>query len=168
MARLHTALKEQANHLAKRERGRPKQASLRRSVSAAYYALFHRLTFDGTRFLLPARQGALRDAARRAFDHGDMRAVAKAFAGGTPPSPWAGIPTVAPVPGEIRRTAQLFVDLQQKRHAADYDVRATFTRSEVRSLLTRLDRAFHDLDTADRDAREVFFVALLLNRQTRA
>ena len=36
-------LPAQAKHLASRERGRPRQASLRRAASAAYYALFHLL-----------------------------------------------------------------------------------------------------------------------------
>ena len=40
---LATDLLEQADHLARRERKRPKQASLRRAVSAAYYGLFHLL-----------------------------------------------------------------------------------------------------------------------------
>lgn len=34
-------LLEQAVHLARREPGRPRQASLRRAISTAYYALFH-------------------------------------------------------------------------------------------------------------------------------
>ncbi len=36
-------LLEQAQHLAQREPKRPKQASLRRAISSAYYALFHLL-----------------------------------------------------------------------------------------------------------------------------
>src|SRR5712692_5365690 len=36
-------LLEQARHLANREKKRPRQASLRRAVSTAYYALFHLL-----------------------------------------------------------------------------------------------------------------------------
>jgi len=36
-------LLEQAYHLARRERKNPTQASLRRAVSTAYYALFHLL-----------------------------------------------------------------------------------------------------------------------------
>src|ERR1035438_6153633 len=36
-------LLEQAHHLAKREPKRPRQASLRRAVSTAYYSLFHLL-----------------------------------------------------------------------------------------------------------------------------
>jgi len=34
-------LLEQAAHLASRERGRPRQVSLRRAISTAYYSLFH-------------------------------------------------------------------------------------------------------------------------------
>ena len=42
-------LLEQANHLARREPKRPKQASLRRAVSTAYYALFHLLIGQAVR-----------------------------------------------------------------------------------------------------------------------
>ena len=41
--RLPEGLLEQAQHLVKREPKRPKQASLRRAISTAYYALFHLL-----------------------------------------------------------------------------------------------------------------------------
>lgn len=37
---LHADLLKQARHLATKERRRPSQASLRRAISAAYYALF--------------------------------------------------------------------------------------------------------------------------------
>ena len=39
-------LLEQAKHLANREKKRPRQASLRRAVSTAYYALFHLLIHE--------------------------------------------------------------------------------------------------------------------------
>ena len=41
-------LLEQAWHLAKREKRKPRQASLRRAVSTAYYALFHHLIHEAT------------------------------------------------------------------------------------------------------------------------
>lgn len=41
---LPNELLAQARHLATKEPRRPRDASLRRSVSAAYYALFHLLT----------------------------------------------------------------------------------------------------------------------------
>ena len=46
---LHHDLLDQASHLATRETKKPKQASLRRAVSAAYYALFHLLVADGAK-----------------------------------------------------------------------------------------------------------------------
>jgi hypothetical protein len=45
---LATDLLEQARHLLRRERRRPRQASLRRAISAAYYALFHLLIEEAT------------------------------------------------------------------------------------------------------------------------
>jgi len=42
-------LLEQSSHLANREPRRPRQASLRRAVSTAYYALFHLLIQEATK-----------------------------------------------------------------------------------------------------------------------
>ena len=53
-------LLEQARHLANREPKRPKQASLRRAVSAAYYTLFHLLCIETARnWKRPAERGTL-------------------------------------------------------------------------------------------------------------
>ena len=49
---LHADLLKQARHLATKEPRRPSQASLRRAVSAAYYALFHRLVDEATRMMI--------------------------------------------------------------------------------------------------------------------
>jgi hypothetical protein len=62
---LHSDLIEQAQHLAKREPNRPRQASLRRAVSTAYYALFHMLISDAALKLVPNSPVWLRDQARR-------------------------------------------------------------------------------------------------------
>ena len=45
---LHADLLKQARHLSTKEPSRPSQASLRRAISAAYYALFHRLVDEAT------------------------------------------------------------------------------------------------------------------------
>src|SRR5579871_634688 len=62
-------LLEQAYHLAKREPKRPKQASLRRAISSAYYALFHLLISEATRHWKPAYQ---RPQFARFYEHGKM------------------------------------------------------------------------------------------------
>lgn len=43
---LHDELLDVARYLLRRNQSRPTQADLRRSVSTAYYALFHRLIDD--------------------------------------------------------------------------------------------------------------------------
>ena len=53
---LYKDLLAQAEHLATKEHRRPSQASLRRSISASYYALFHRLVDEATRMLISRGQ----------------------------------------------------------------------------------------------------------------
>src|SRR5580704_13418670 len=65
-------LLEQAQHLAHREDGEPKQASLRRAVSTAYYALFHLLIDDAVNQWAIDHQ---RRVIGRTFGHGTMRDV---------------------------------------------------------------------------------------------
>lgn len=105
-------LLEQARHLASREPKRPKQASLRRAVSSAYYALFHLQTTAAVSKWKPYRQ---RSALARAFDHSVMYQACKK----TNDKNFA-IPNAANV-RHLKRLANIFMQLQQQRHAADYD-----------------------------------------------
>ena len=72
-------LLEQAQHLAQREPKRPKQASLRRAVSTAYYALFHRVLRAAAERFMGAGQQATAGYALlyRSFDHGYMKETCK-------------------------------------------------------------------------------------------
>ena len=56
---LHNELLRQARHLATKEPRRPLQASLRRAVSAAYYALYHLLVDDAVRRMVTAHRHPL-------------------------------------------------------------------------------------------------------------
>jgi hypothetical protein len=60
-------------------------ADLRRAVSAAYYALFHKLTLTAAEALLPAATQEQRWQLGRHFGHGEMRRVCEWVTG--PPSP---------------------------------------------------------------------------------
>ena len=80
---LHTDLLKQAEFLAKKEPRRPKQVSLRRAVSSSYYALFHLLVEECTRFLVSGVQRQpLRDCLARAFHHGKMKTISRQFSSG--------------------------------------------------------------------------------------
>jgi hypothetical protein len=167
---MHLDLLDQAEELAKREgRGRPKQASLRRAVSSAYYSLFHYVTRQACELLLgthPERIG-FRRALARAFEHGGMKEACNAFTGG----PWPvglmrTLPAPATLPPELRRFARTFVEIQEKRHAADYDLSTQFDRADVLALVSQVRRAMNDFDAVSDAAWKQFFTVSLLTWKT--
>ena len=105
-------LLEQASHLARRDRNRPKQASLRRAISTAYYALFHLLVSEAVGYWKLKGQ---RPALARAFDHGKMKHASNGCKSADP---------------NLQKVADAFVELQQARHLADYDGGKIWTRVE--------------------------------------
>ena len=148
---LHDDLLKQAGHLARREPKRPTQASLRRAISACYYAVFHLLIDDATRLMFPGRgRASLRSVAARAFHHAAMKAVAKQFSrtdsSGRPLPPAKLAPALdgQPLPPALVDVAATFQDLQQARHEADYDLSRRFTRAEVLLLVDQTTQAFAD------------------------
>ena len=165
-------LLDQADHLVKKEPKRPKQASLRRAVSAAYYALFHLLTEAAARRLIPGTGGdreALRVILRRAFGHGEMAAISKSFRSGSPPARWQDVLGVTGLTADVRKVADAFVDLQEARHEADYDAGRAYTRQEARELVRRTEEAFKAWKRAWKThAGDTYLVALLVNARLRS
>ena len=118
---LHGDLLEQAGRLARQEPRKPKQASLRRAVSAAYYALFHLLINEATRlFLSGVQREALRLRLARAFRHSAMKHVSQVFAKDQIPRKLHLGGYAFPLQPELRFVAGAFCDLQDARHDADY------------------------------------------------
>ena len=77
---LHEDLLEQAQQLIAIDSRRPKQASLRRAVSTAYYALFHLLIDEASRRVVAdSGQPELRCLVARAYKHSDMKEACKGF-----------------------------------------------------------------------------------------
>ena len=129
---LHADLLKQARHLATKEPRRPTQASLRRSISASYYALFHRLVDDATRTLMSRRdRDPLRQSISRAFHHSDMRTLSESLARGNLPRKLAAAFTPPPINPALRSIAQAFCDLHETRHQADYNTYRSFSRREA-------------------------------------
>lgn len=137
MPRYSAELLAQAEHLTKNEPKRPRQASLRRSISASYYALFHFLIEEATRLAVGTThdQKDLRDFAGRAFVHGKMKSVCEEFTKTTPRSDllrpfWLTLQT--PLNPDLATVATHFVDLQNARHDADYNLAKLFKRADAR------------------------------------
>ena len=143
---LHADLLHQARHLATREPRRPKEASLRRAVSAAYYALFHLLVNEASLRFVGGRRDRrnLRECLVRAFAHRDMKQASQGFAGGklSPKLAPAIVGHAVQIP--LAHVAETFVELQQARHEADYDTAKRFTRLETLNLVNQAEQAFTD------------------------
>ena len=149
-------LLEQAHHLARREKRKPKQASLRRAVSTAYYALFHLLIAEAVGNWKRIDQRA--DLAR-AFEHRKMKqASAKTsnekFSGQSPK-------TVA----DLKMVANAFIHLQQFRYRADYDNSLRLMRTEALAQIALASDAFASWSAIRRERiAQDYLLALLIHR----
>ena len=132
---------EQARHLATRERTRPKQASLRRAVSVAYYALFHLLSDEASKVLVRGlRDNAdLQARTARTLDHGAMARASRAFASGALPP---ALNFLLPLDADLRLVAQRFARAQENRHLADYNLQANFNRTDTLNFIDQVEEAF--------------------------
>lgn len=141
---LHDELLETARYLLRRNQNRPSPADLRRSVSTAYYALFHRLIDDLVGGVVP---GAEQQAAlARAFAHTEMKKACQLVVRATLPAPATALLGGA-VPPELQQVARTFIDLQELRHDADYNRDASLDLPGARNALIRVERAFHAWDS---------------------
>ena len=133
--------------------GRPRQADLRRAVSAAYYALFHALAHCGADML--AGSGLVRrnrigwQRIYRSLEHGATRSRLNNRSG------------MRGFPREIQDFGQFFVDLQLQRHRADYDPAASFDRATVIQLVAEAERHIIGLENAAAADRRDFAIYVL-------
>ncbi len=132
----HDELLQQAKELVHRNPDNPTQADLRRSVSSAYYALFHLLIFEAC---LNWSNDISRPGLARMFDHGMMKKVSKRV-NDTSKMPYVGEDPV--MVGKLRSFAGLFVQLQEQRHEADYNVKDAWTVTQSLNEILAANRAF--------------------------
>jgi uncharacterized protein (UPF0332 family) len=156
-----------AAYLQKREPKKPKQATLRRAVSTAYYAFFHLLIQESTAvFVRGQKTKELPKIFGRIFEHTEMKDVAKAFADNKPPQIFATILQNSPVSADLQQVARTFVKAQEHRHRADYDLRAYFSKREVLQILNDIEAAFvlwENVKTTP--AATVFLLALFTKKR---
>ena len=154
-------LLQQAYHLASYEGANPSQASLRRAVSTAYYALFHLLTEEAA--LRWSGSPEARTGMERAFQHGPMKNTSMQFRKQFWED-WHGDRRA--IPSAIQEIAGAFVDLQEERHAADYDNHEQWTATDVESILKIAHLAFQHWDSIRTDPMAGnYLLAMLLSKQ---
>jgi hypothetical protein len=156
-------LLDTAKYLLRRNKNKPTQADIRRSISTAYYALFHRLIETGTGHLVAdvVQQQAL----ARTFSHTNMREICELVI--KQPLPPVLVPLLgSAVPDQLRRVAAMFVDLQDWRHDADYNVRLTFIRNEGQARVVDVENAFSAWNLIPVSVSKPFLILLLLGKRS--
>jgi hypothetical protein len=143
-----------AADLARRQQsGRRRQASLRRAISTAYYALFHALAYlCANRLVGWSKSWEVVTPIYRTLDHGRAKDAFKRI------SDQHG--------SHIAIIGQTFILLQDRRHTADYDPSPfPFGRSETLDLIEQVRQAMARISVLTDDER--LLVATRLIARTR-
>lgn len=112
------------------------QADLRRSVSSAYYAVFHLLISET---VVHWSLDSSRSALARMFEHSTMKRVSLKLAD-LQQFPFAGEDPAAVL--NLKAVAKVFCQLQDKRKIADYDNATHWTHTEALREVTAAAKAF--------------------------
>jgi hypothetical protein len=154
-------LLQQADHLAAYQGVNPSQASLRRAVSTAYYALFHLLIEDAAQRWKGSAEALT--GVERGFQHGSMKKTSLQF-GKLGWEDWHG--DQQPIPLKLQHVARAFVDLQEERHTADYNNHEQWSAADVQATLNTVRSAFEDWQAIRTDPMAGnYLLAMLLVKQ---
>lgn len=143
----------QAEHLTKLSPKRPKQANLRRAVSASYYAVFHALCWSNANVLAGTGKAKPQRAwlqVYRAVDHAQAKSRCKSL-------------TTRSFPESIRAFSDAFVALQEHRHRADYSPVLHFTKQEATAIVGLARSAVVAIQRTRIKDRRAFAIHVLLN-----
>ena len=137
---------------------RPPQASLRRAVSTAYYALFHCL----------ARSAAERFVGGQSRHRGEpaWHQVYRALEHGPAASACRNNTVMKDFPQEVREFASMFVTLQEERYRADYAIDHHFYKSVVLGAIDDAESAIDVYENARPEDQRAFVAHVLFRRRS--
>lgn len=143
--------------------GPPRGTELKRSVSTAYYALFHSLLWTVADGFVPAKPTLWKSRVLfyRALEHGRTRERCKRLGGNPLPKEEALFFKVVSFSEELRFFANQFVRLQELRHKCDYDPEFRLSKGEAQQALQDVKKAIASLKAAVPDDRTLFLSYLL-------
>jgi len=154
---------EQADRLVSPSTGRPRQADVRRAISAAYYGIFHAMiSMAVDQFVGSTNRDKSHYAlADRSVSHTRLREVCNEVQKPTPSSRYR--PYVPPTGfgAHLIAVAEAIVELQEKRHSADYDVAIRVSRSDAEVAIAAARAVLKRFDQANA-AERLAFLSLLL------
>ncbi|HEY3741876.1 MAG TPA: hypothetical protein VGL53_18625 [Bryobacteraceae bacterium] len=160
-------LLELSRHLANLYPEHEHQASLRRAVSTAYYAIFHLLISEAA---ANWARPELRTVLSRCFDHGPMKSASEARA--------AQInfdlnnnrlsETDKTIAAQLRTVAKAFVRAQYERNEADYNLAKQWTAVDVNLQIDSVAEAFEIWGVIrEEELAQAYLLSLLGTRERR-
>ncbi len=137
----------------------PTQLTLRRAVSAAYYAVFHLLISEATSNWANV---SLRTALGRAYDHGVMQTASNRIVD-KKKFPFAGEDAV--VVNSLRFVGRTFSQLQEHRHFADYNLTKDLNPAEALAQVKSAEEIFNTWPSIrGQQIAQAYLVSLLVKR----
>jgi hypothetical protein len=145
--------------------GAPRQADLRRAISSAYYAVFHALLTEAADDLIGRRQ---RDAPRyalvyRSIDHRRLKSLCEDIQKPALPDKYSNYLPAGGFSSDLRKLAFAIVDLQEKRHLADYDPRFRVRASDAELAIAAARDALALFRSAPRTQRQALLSLLVFS-----
>jgi hypothetical protein len=143
--------------------GQPRQADLRRAISAAYYAVFHAVATEAADQFVAATQ---RDTPRyqqvyRSIEHRRLRTICEDLAKPTPPVRYIRYLPTSNLGPDLVAVATAVSELQDERHLADYDSLFRAKTSDVELAVATARNAVVRLRNADRESKRIFISLIM-------
>jgi hypothetical protein len=143
--------------------GAPRQADLRRAISAAYYGVFHAVATEAADEFVGRTQ---RDSSRyalvyRSVGHRRLREVCDDVVKSTAPSKYLKYLPRDGLGPDLVAVAAAIGELQERRHSADYDSLFRAKTSDADLAVATARNALSHFRNASRGPRRVF-VSLVL------
>lgn len=154
---------EQADRLITSSVGPPRQVDIRRAISAAYYATFHAtITAAVDQFIgVTNRDESRYGLVYRSVSHAWLRDLCKEVQKSTPSNKFKPYVPDDGFGPNINAFATAVVELQEKRHAADYDVMIRMNKSDALLAISTARAALRRFEKANK-TRRVAFLSMLL------
>ena len=145
---------EAARSMAEMNPRRPTQASLRRAVSTAYYAMFHCLAYAAANALVGRDRSPAWHRVYRALEHGRARNACE------------NKRALEEFPPEVRGFADTFAMLQRARQRADYALdEGVYRKSDVLGDIASAETAISRFEQADVRHRREFATQMLFRQR---
>jgi len=146
-----------------RSSGPPRQVDTRRAISAAYYGIFHATAIAAADlFVGRALRGLPRyNLVYRGINHRDLSDLCKTVMATTLKAKYLQYCPPGGFGDDMKGFAAAVVELQEKRHSADYDPAGRVVTRDAQYALSMARRAAHQFDATAPGEREIFLTLLL-------